>query len=71
MDKQTEGKMVDAIHGLFKDMTVLIVSHRLDTLMGLDRVLVFEDGRIVEDGPPRLLLGRNDSRFGRLYYGGE
>lgn len=63
--------MVDAIHGLFKDMTVLIVSHRLDTLMGLDRVLVFEDGRIVEDGPPRLLLGRNDSRFGRLYYGGE
>lgn len=33
-----------------KDKTSIVVAHSLSTLLNMDRILVFEDGRIVEDG---------------------
>jgi ATP-binding cassette subfamily B protein len=38
--------------------TVIAIAHRLSTLRGFDRILVLQVGRIVEDGPPDLLMSR-------------
>ena len=40
------------------DRTALIIAHRLSTVAIADRVLVMEDGRIVEDGTPEDLIAR-------------
>jgi ATP-binding cassette subfamily B protein len=46
--------------------TALIIAHRLSTVLIADRVLVVSDGRIVQDGPPQVLLAE-DGEFGRLH----
>lgn len=50
LDSITESYIQEAIHEMAKDRTTLIIAHRLSTLAGMDRVLVFKDGHIVEDG---------------------
>jgi biotin transport system ATP-binding protein len=39
------------------EQQVVVVTHQLDLLDGFDRVLVIDDGRVVEDGPPRTAVG--------------
>jgi ATP-binding cassette subfamily B protein len=55
-DPATE-KAVRAL--LAGDRTVLVIAHRLDTIVGADTVVVLDDGEIVEQGPPADLLTRN------------
>lgn len=66
LDTESELAVQDGIAALMADHTVLAVAHRLSTIVAFDRVLVVEDGRIVEDGPPQELL-RNDGPFRRLW----
>ena len=40
----------------FADWTIVVVAHRLQTIVDFDRVLVLEDGRVAEYGRPRDLL---------------
>jgi ATP-binding cassette subfamily B protein len=47
--------------------TVIVVAHRLSTVRSLDRILVFEHGRIIEDGPHNALLSRGDGTYRRLF----
>ena len=54
--------MQRALQTLLADRTALIIAHRLSTVEIADRVLVMEDGRIVEDGTPAELVGG----FGRF-----
>lgn len=49
-----------------RQRTVLAITHRLSTVMDMDRVVVMEDGQIVEQGPPHELLARR-GRFHQLY----
>ena len=48
------------------DATVLVICHRLQHIWGFDRVLVFEGGKIVEDGPPSELLRSDHSWLKRM-----
>jgi ABC-type multidrug transport system fused ATPase/permease subunit len=43
---------------LLADRTAVIIAHRLSTVEIADRVIVVDDGRIVEDGDPAELVGR-------------
>jgi ATP-binding cassette subfamily B protein len=56
LDGYTEAKMLDRLLPLLADKTVLMVTHRLPTLRLLDRLIVLDQGRIIEDGNHEELL---------------
>lgn len=55
LDTRSEAEIQTALADLMQGRTVLAVAHRLSTLASFDRVLVLEDGQIVEDGSPEQL----------------
>src|SRR5438067_11755567 len=57
LDLPTERLVQRALRTLLADRTALIIAHRLSTVEIADRVLVVDAGRVVEDGPPSLLVG--------------
>ncbi len=57
LDVPSERLVQRALRTLLADRTALIIAHRLSTVEIADRVLVMEDGRIVEDGTPGDLVG--------------
>jgi ABC-type multidrug transport system fused ATPase/permease subunit len=56
LDVPTERAVQRALESVLADRTALIIAHRLSTVLIADRVLVVEDGRIVEDGTPEDLI---------------
>lgn len=67
VDTVTEEKMMAAIQETFKKSTIIAVAHRLKTIVDYDLVLVMDSGRIVEMGPPRELLRKEDGPFRALW----
>ena len=59
LDNISERRVQQAISAASADRTVILVAHRLTTLRQTDRILVFEDGRIVETGTYSELVRRN------------
>ena len=47
--------------------TAILIAHRLSTVHAMDRILVFEHGRILEDGRHEDLLARSGGRYRRLF----
>ncbi len=66
LDLETEARLQLDLERLCRGRTTFIVAHRLSTLRGVDRVLVFSHGRIIEDGAPAALAARPDGHFARL-----
>jgi ABC-type multidrug transport system fused ATPase/permease subunit len=66
LDVPSERLVQRALRTLLADRTALIIAHRLSTVEFADRVLVMEDGRIVEDGSPEDLVG-GTGRFAGLH----
>ena len=56
LDTETELGLQDALWRLMAGRTVIAIAHRLSTLRAMDRVIVMEDGVIVEQGPPSALI---------------
>lgn len=65
LDVETERLVQDAIERLRGDRVILVVAHRTSTIRRADRVLLLEDGRIVEDGPLASVAARS-ARFREL-----
>ncbi|KAJ2668659.1 ABC transporter C member 13 [Coemansia sp. RSA 1085] len=66
VDSETDELMQNIIRKEFADCTVITIAHRLNTIMDSDRVLVMDQGQIVEFGKPDVLLSQKNSRFSQL-----
>ena len=67
LDVPSERMVQRALRTILADRTALIIAHRLSTVEIADRVLVMEQGRIVEDGEPSALLAAGTGRFAGLH----
>jgi len=59
LDSVTEKKIQLGLDNLMKGRTVVVVAHRLSTISHMDRILVFDQGKIIEDGNHQQLLQSN------------
>jgi len=66
LDIPSERLVQRALRTILADRTALVIAHRLSTVEIADRVLVLEDGRVVEDGPPSELI-RTGGRYADLH----
>lgn len=66
LDPATEAKMEKAITKLLQGRTCIIIAHRLATIQRADRILILENGQILEYGDRTELASNSDSRFNRM-----
>lgn len=67
LDSESEALIQQAMDRLMSGRTSIVIAHRLSTVRAMDRILVFERGRIVEEGSHELLLRRPHGHYRRLF----
>ncbi len=72
LDSEVEAAIQTTLYGMMEGKTVIAIAHRLSTIARMDRIIVMEDGLIVEDGSHDQLLARRGtySRFWARQSGG-
>ena len=58
LDSESEYLIQEALRELMKGKTVMVIAHRLSTIMQMDRIVVVEDGRVVDQGTHQELMSR-------------
>jgi len=68
LDSESEKLIQDALWKVSRNKTVIIVAHRLSTITGVDKIVVMDEGRVIEEGVHDYLLKQNGiyARFWRL-----
>ena len=64
LDSEVEAAILDTLYGVMEGKTVIAIAHRLSTIAQMDRIVVLDEGRVVEDGTHSELLSK-----GGLYAG--
>ncbi len=67
MDVENENEVQQALSRLIGEKTVLVIAHRMRTVENADKVVVLNDGRVVEQGNPQDLLKSETSLFKRMH----
>ena len=67
LDTLTEQLIQEAIERLMENRTTIVIAHRLSTVRRMDRILVFRDGAVVEQGTHEALLDAADSHYRQLF----
>jgi len=63
LDSESEALIQEALKTILKDRTTLVIAHRLSTVMDADKIVVIENGKIVEEGPHEELLQRRGKYY--------
>lgn len=66
LDVENETQVQHALSTLLAGKTVLVIAHRMRTVMSADKVVVLKEGRVLEQGAPSELLAREDGLFRRM-----
>ncbi|KAM0258788.1 hypothetical protein ACHAQJ_003630 [Trichoderma viride] len=67
IDNQTDAQIQRVIKSEFQDRTVIMIAHRLDSLLEFDTIAVLEEGSLAEIGSPKELLMQGGGVFAQLY----
>lgn len=67
LDSESEEVVQKGLQELFSKRTVLAIAHRLSTLRAMDRIIVLDKGKIVEDGAPQDLLNKEGGIFRNMW----
>lgn len=69
LDSQTEKLIQQSLDKLMEsnDKTVIAIAHRLSTLKNMDRIIVLDQGKIVEEGTHEMLMQQEDSTYSKLW----
>jgi len=67
LDSVSENYIQKALKELMKGRTTITIAHRLSTIKDVDRILVFDKGRVVEEGTHDSLLKNHNSHYKKLY----
>ncbi|TNE39786.1 MAG: ABC transporter ATP-binding protein [Alphaproteobacteria bacterium] len=66
LDSHTESYIQESITALMEGRTTIVIAHRLSTIRAVDRILVFDKGRIIEEGTHDELMARPGSHYASL-----
>lgn len=67
LDNESEAQIQKVISNLKGVLTIFIIAHRLSTVESCDKLLVLENGKIIEEGAPQVLLKDKESYFYNVY----
>ena len=67
LDSESEHLIQDALNVLMQNKTVIVIAHRLSTIMRMDRIMVINHGRVVEEGTHDSLLRNANSLYKQLW----
>lgn len=67
LDSASEQAVQEAIHAVTHGRTSIIIAHRLSTIRDADRILVFHDGSVVEEGTHQALIAKSDGIYAEFY----
>ncbi len=67
LDSESEMLIQDALKNLIKDKTTIVIAHRLSTVRAMDRIIVIEDGKIVEDDNHDELIKKDEGIYKKLW----
>jgi ATP-binding cassette, subfamily B, bacterial len=67
LDSVTENYIQENLGTIMKGKTSIVIAHRLTTLLNMDRILIFDNGVIVEDGTHKELLAKKDGMYSLLW----
>ena len=67
LDTESEARVQDAVTSVMKDRTVIVIAHRLSTVVNADKIVVMESGRVVEEGRHDELLAIPNGVYARFY----
>jgi len=67
LDSESEHAIQNALQGIMDNKTVIAIAHRLSTLRQMDRIIVMDAGRIIEDGTHDQLIQKKEGHYAKLW----
>ncbi len=67
LDSHSEALIQDALNTLMEGRTTIVIAHRLSTIAKMDRIIVVDNGKIIEEGSHTDLLARQNSLYKKLW----
>ena len=67
LDSHSESLIQDALDRLMKDKTTIVIAHRLSTIRKMDRVIVIDQGKILEEGSHKDLINKEGGLYKKLW----